>query len=136
VPFLRRALRPTISRLTDKNITSFLSVDDIVVVAHIAPGDEVLAKAFIALAERFRDRYSFAVGSPPERQRSSIGCFNNREGEQGSSSDFDVVGSLERFVTTCSKPVIVELTRRNELENMQVGLSSTFLSLATMREGD
>ncbi|KAL8369837.1 hypothetical protein RB595_000265 [Gaeumannomyces hyphopodioides] len=123
VPFLRRALRPTVSRLDDKNITSFIGVDDVVLVAQLEPQDRVLEQAFLLLAGRFRDRYSFAVGPPPEHARSSVGCFNNREGEQRSSAEFDVVGSLERFVALCAKPVIVELTRRNEMENMQLSKS-------------
>lgn len=120
VGFLRRVLRPTVSRLDDKNVTSFLGVDDVVLVAQLQPQDSVLKQAFFALAERFRDRYSFALGPPPEHQRSTVGCFNNREGEQQSSSEFDVVGSLERFMALCAKPVIVELTRRNEVEIVMV----------------
>ncbi|KAL8420558.1 hypothetical protein RB594_003372 [Gaeumannomyces avenae] len=124
VPFLRRALRPAVSRLDDKNITSFIGIDDVVLVAQLQPQDRVLEQAFVSLAGRFRDRYSFAVGPPPERARSSsAGCFNNREGEQRSSAEFDAVGSLERFVTMCAKPTIVELTRRNEMENMRLGKS-------------
>ena len=118
MPFLRRSLRPTISHLDDKNITSFLSIDDVVFVAHVASGDSHTLGRFTSLAEKFRDRFSFAIG-PPQHQ-SALDCFNTQDDEQHSTVDLGTVEALNSFVKLCSTPLIVELTRRNEMEYMNV----------------
>ncbi len=118
VPFLQRSLRPELSRLDDKNITSFLSIDDVVFVSHLAPGDANLAGRFADLAARYRDRYSFAAG--PGQHQSAVACYNNQDDEQRSTSQLETVESLDAFVKLCTTPLIVELTRRNEIEYMNV----------------
>ncbi len=127
VPFLRRSLRPTLSPLDDRNITSFLAVDDVVFVAHLAPGDANLADRFARLADKYRDRHSFALG-PPQRQ-SAVVCYNNQDDEQHSTSQLETVESLEAFVALCARPLIVDLTRRNELEYMNVSAPSIHPSI-------
>ncbi|EHA54204.1 hypothetical protein MGG_08973 [Pyricularia oryzae 70-15] len=132
VPFLRRALRPTISTLTDKNMTSFVGVDDVVFVAYLEKGDESLERRFLAQASGLRDRYSFAMGPPPEPGlRSTVACYNNREGDQRVHADFDGVGSLESFIEICAMPSIHEMNRRNELHLMQSGKSIVNYVFAT-----
>ena len=116
--FLRRALRPAVSVLDDRNITSFLAVDDVVLVAHPAPGDAGLAARFAALAAEYRDRFAFAVGPP--RRPSSVACYNTLDDEQRATAELDAAGSLETFALLCAAPLIVELTRRNEVEVMGV----------------
>lgn len=132
VPFLRRALRPTISILSDKNMTSFVGVDDVVLVAYLESGDESLERRFVAQATQLRDRYSFAIGpSPDTGVQSTVTCYNNREGEQRVHADFSSISALEFFIQVCTKPSIQEMSRRNELELMQSGKSLVNYFFAT-----
>ena len=119
VGFLRRALRPTVAHVDDKNVTSFLSVDDVVVIGHIAPGESSIQQRFQDLAEKYHDRLSFALSSDFGNEP-VLGCYNNVDDVQRSTSELGGVDALDKFVKICSTPLIPELTRRNELELMSV----------------
>lgn len=111
--FLRRALRPALSAVDSKNITSFLSIDDVVFVAHLHAEDTNLYDRYETLARQYHDRYSFAVARS-ERGRPEISCYNNPDDMQRSTAEFSTVESLENLVKLCSTPIIPELTRRTE----------------------
>lgn len=119
IPFLRRVLRPTISPLDNNNITSFLSVDDIVFIGHIYPADENVLDRFNALAGKYHDRFSFGLTSVPTPP-SAIGCYNNADNIQKASADLTTIESLSSFVKQCSTPLVPELSRRNELAYLKV----------------
>jgi protein disulfide-isomerase A1 len=119
VAFLRRALRPVMSVVDSKNLTSFLSIDDIVLVAHLQPEDSNLFDRFTTMARQFHDRYSFAVARGVQSQL-GISCYNNLDDTQRSTAELSTVESLENFVRLCSTPVIPELTRRNERQYLTV----------------
>lgn len=112
--------RPVVSRLDAKNASSFTSVDDIVIVAHLDQDNKGLEGRFVKTAEQFRDRYSFAI-----RLRKGHGefleCTNNVNFEQLSVTDLSDALAIENFVKQCAQPLIPEFTRRNELEYSKVG---------------
>ncbi len=56
----------------------------------------------------------------PPQYPSSLACYNTVDDEQHTVDDISTVESLEAFVKLCSTPLVVELTRRNELEYMSV----------------
>lgn len=70
---------------------------------------------FKAMAERYRDRFTFAVLETADHQP-EWSCYNNVNDVQRSAVDLDSLESLEKFIQTCSRPLIPELTRRNEME--------------------
>ncbi|OIW23005.1 hypothetical protein CONLIGDRAFT_719550 [Coniochaeta ligniaria NRRL 30616] len=113
--YLRRALRPVLSTVTDKNLTVFRGVDDVVFVAYLRPKDTVLRDWFHTLAKRYRDRFSFAV-TMTEQPSSAVHCYNNVKGAEIVQGDLNAVDSLQHFVKLCSVPLIPELTRRNDIE--------------------
>jgi len=113
--FVQRALRPTLSTVTEKNQTEFLSVDDVAFVAHLSPDDAVLGERVSALAESYRDRFSFAV-SPSTKTGRGITCRNTINSVEHTVTDMSTVDALPNFVKLCSTPIIPELTRRNEME--------------------
>ncbi|KAK3312758.1 hypothetical protein B0H66DRAFT_568848 [Apodospora peruviana] len=114
--FMRRSLRPAVSQVDDKNITSFTSIDDVVFIGHI-PASDQLVERFRTVAEKYRDRYSFAIAG--KRSAASVECHNNLDGLQHHlTADHLSTSSpseLEAFIKTCSTPLIPELTRRNEM---------------------
>ena len=119
IAFLRRVRRPVITRLDHQNITSFLNIDDIVIVAHLTPDDENLSQRFESVANKYRDRFSFGateIPAPP----AGIGCYNNVDNIQTSTSELSTAESLLDFVKRCSAPLIPQLTRRNELQYLKV----------------
>ncbi|KAH8885349.1 hypothetical protein GQ53DRAFT_751320 [Thozetella sp. PMI_491] len=121
VGFLRRALR-SLSFVDHKNITSFLSVDDVVFIGHISPADASLRQRFEGVAAKYRDRYSFAISNEAGTE-SALACYNNVDDVQKSAVDLAAVEALEIFVRACAQPAIPELTRRNEIELMSAGKS-------------
>ncbi|KAK4154512.1 hypothetical protein C8A00DRAFT_42734 [Chaetomidium leptoderma] len=111
--FLRRTGRPAVSSVTDKNATAFQSIDDVVLIGHFGLRDAHLRQHFTTTAERYHDRYSFALAGAQQGPR--VDCYNNLDGLQRSMTEFPSPGSIESFVKLCSTPLIPELTRRNEL---------------------
>ncbi|OAA57535.1 Thioredoxin-like fold protein [Niveomyces insectorum RCEF 264] len=138
IAFLRRSLRPRLSYVDDQNITSFLAVDDVVFVAHLAAaGDDHTAARFAALAAQYGDRYSFAVGpaaSGGPQAANRIRCFNAPDDAQHTTSDLTAVAALEDFVVLCATPSVVELTRRNEVQYLNMGKSLVHFFYRTEQE--
>lgn len=121
--FLRRALRPSVSTLTDKNSTSFLAIDDVVVVAHIAASDTTTLSRFRNLATWYKDRYSFAVQELEGEGKPWLACANVPDDESHETVELEKVNAMERFVEKCASPLVVELTRRNEMQLLNMGKS-------------
>ncbi|KAK3377326.1 hypothetical protein B0T24DRAFT_592936 [Lasiosphaeria ovina] len=128
--YLRRALRPAVSRISGRNATSFTAADDLVFVGHFVASDATLRDRFTALAHKYRDRFSFAESSEPHPlqqqqhpRQSVVTCYNNPDGLQRSTAELASAAALDNFVRLCSTPLIPELTRRNELSFYQTGKS-------------
>jgi len=130
--FLRRALRPAPSPLTQDNLTAFTSIDEIVVLGHLGDKETTLGQRFYAMAKKYHDRFSFGVissdglaKSPDESSR--VICYNNLDDEQHSLSYAELSASLdalELLIKRCSTPLIPKLTRRNEMELFSVSSPS------------
>ncbi|KAK4032434.1 hypothetical protein C8A01DRAFT_50768 [Parachaetomium inaequale] len=119
--FLHRTSRPTVSFVTPKNSSIFQSIDDVVFIGHFGTHDSHLQRQFETIAEKYRDRYSFATTSGTVRQGAppTVECFNNPDSTKRSTSDFPTPSSLESFIKRCSTPTIPQMTRRNELSFYQ-----------------
>jgi protein disulfide-isomerase A1 len=115
--FLRRSSHPAVSYVTDKNVTAFHSIDDVVIVGRFKGGSN-LRQQFMTVAEQYSDRFSFALGEP--QQGAQMECFNNPDDIQRATAEFPSPVSIEAFVKLCSTPLIPELTRRNELSFYEV----------------
>lgn len=136
ISFLRRCVRPVISELDSKNVTSFLTIDDIVFVAHLTPEDENLFLRYEDIADKYHDRFSFGR-VPIPKAPSGIACYNNLDNMQHTVSvELETVEALERFVKLCSTPLVPELTRRNEFEYLGAGKSMVYYFLTTDEERD
>ncbi|KAK3317450.1 hypothetical protein B0T19DRAFT_446413 [Cercophora scortea] len=135
VSFLRRALRPAFSYVTTKNATSFISIDDVVFVGHLAPRDVSLRNQFQAAAQKYRDRFSFALSSDV-KQQSAVSCSNNWDDMQHSTTELSSPTALEEFIKMCSTPLIPELTRRSEVSLYQTGKSLVHCFVRNDRERD
>jgi protein disulfide-isomerase A1 len=119
--FLDRTRRPAVSHISDQNTTVFRSSDDVVFIGHFGAGDPSLQGWFEVGADKYHDRYSFAVSTAKQQQKGPVlECYNNFDGIQRSTMDFANPSSIERFVKLCSTPLIPELTRRNELSFYEV----------------
>lgn len=121
--FLRRSLHPILSKVDDKNITSFIFIDDVVFVGNIASGDKALDR-FHAAAARNCDRFSFAVvikrNGGTTNQLSSVTCCNNPDNFKHSTAELESRESIDSFIKLCSTSLIPEMTIRNELSFYEV----------------
>lgn len=117
--FYRRMTKPAVSIVNDKNITSFRSLDDVVVIGHFGLSQKDIRKEFVELAEQHHTRspISFAIADYAEpEKRLQVECMNNLEDTHSRISDLSSSpAALERFVEECATPLIPSLTRRNEL---------------------
>lgn len=111
--------RSPLSLVDEKNITSFASTDDIVFIAQFSDEDYALEDRYLDVAYQYRDRHSFAIG-PVASQSSSLQCINNANQEQFSTTQLANPAAIETFVKQCARPLVPELTRRNEAEYMRV----------------
>jgi len=113
-------LRPPLSTVTSQNTTAFLSTDDVLFIGHFGSSEEdtTLRERFTKLAQKYRDRFSFALAGEGAGQdgKAMISCYNMPDELQRSiTEELDHPLAMEQFVKICATPLIPELTRRNEV---------------------
>jgi protein disulfide-isomerase A1 len=115
--FLERMDRPIVTDLTSQALPTFSTIDDIVVIAQMHPEDKAFLGHFHEVAGDFRDRYTFAISNLPQGSSSTnrVLCRNNLDDIEHLSGDLDRVGALEELIEKCATPLILPLTRRNEM---------------------
>lgn len=111
--------RPVVSHLDSKNASSFTSIDDVVIIAHLESDNKGLQERFTKTAEQYRDRYTFAI-RPRKAHGASLECMNNVNFEQMSITDLSDPLAIEHLVNQCVRPLIPAFTRRSELELAKV----------------
>lgn len=116
--FLKRAARPTITNLDGEMASSFQSVDETVLIAHINHRDDHVATTLKTIASQFQDRVSF--GFVDTTGTTTVECYNNKDEQKFTLSDLTAIDSLPKLVNSCMAPLIGEYTRANELEYLQV----------------
>ncbi len=119
--FLHRALRPTVTEVTEESLASAHSWDDVVFVGKFGPDDGYYSERYEALAAQYRDRFSFFFVTPlagsggDGDHGSSIRCWNREEEADGQPqvlTELWRVEALETFVTMCAQPLVPDLTTR------------------------
>jgi protein disulfide-isomerase A1 len=86
-----------------------------------------LKSAFIELASRNHDKYTFGLASDKRLaeadnvQVPSVVVHKSKEGEQEVLPGPSGIDTLEKFVEAATAPSIGEFTRRNELKYMKAG---------------
>lgn len=120
--FLRRTSRPKVSYVTEQNRTAFESIDDFVFVGRLPSGERTLQREFEAVAGIYRDRYSFAMTGA--HRTPELSCYNNLDGLQATTTVLDTPASFESFIALCAKPLIPQMTRRNELSFYSVSTAN------------
>lgn len=118
--FVERMSRPAVSHVESSNVTSFQGMDDITLVAQFRSADKRLRQEFERLAGKYRDRYSFAVKPSQEQTESRVECYNKPDDIYHTLTEFETIGAMENFIRLCLRPLIPELTRKNELSFYQV----------------
>ena len=128
IHYVRRMKRPVVSQVqSNEELLEFRAADETVFVAYLAAdavdGDE--ARAFAALAEKYRQEYTFGVvtdAALAEQQGVSIPsivCYNAVDGDTAKFG-FDKVDGLEGWATETSRAVVGELTELNQQRLLDV----------------
>ncbi|KAI1488922.1 ER-resident thioredoxin [Biscogniauxia mediterranea] len=130
--FLKRAVRPAVSKLSEKKLATFPTVDDIVFIAHLNPEDEHIKHGYKTIASQYQDRASF--GAVETKSSTNVVCYNNKDGQQSKISDLAAIDALPNFVQACMEPLIGEFTRANEMKYLQAGKSLVFFFAATSKD--
>jgi protein disulfide-isomerase A1 len=117
-------LRPIVSEIDISSLPDFVGLDDIVFTAEFIPDDLGLyERGYRNLAKQYYDRFSFAI-LPLARHHSSITCRNNVDGEEFTLIELSNVQALEELVTKCTRPLILEPTRKEIAELGQIASQS------------
>ncbi len=117
--------------MNEHTLEPFLESDEVVFVCHLDPEDDSLYGRYRTLAQQYRDRFSFGLSGPLQKQhgQSAVRCRNNIDDEEHLlPTELGTVEALERFVKMCSAPLIPEITRQNEAEYSQACIPPTLLS--------
>ncbi|KAI0907221.1 hypothetical protein F4823DRAFT_603695 [Ustulina deusta] len=130
--FLKRAARPTVTNLDGEMASSFQSVDETVLIAHINRRDDHVATTLKTIASQFQDRVSF--GFVDTTGTTTVECYNNKDEQKFTLSDLTAIDSLPKLVKSCMVPLIGEYTRANELEYLQSGKSMVFFFASSSDE--
>lgn len=122
--------------VNEETTTSFAKEDEIVLIARFSDGDHILEERYKDIAYQYRDRHSFAIGPVVIPQSSSLQCINNANQEQFSTAQLSTPAAIENFVKQCARPLVPELTRRNEAEYMRAGKSIVHYFLSADEDRD
>ncbi len=110
-----------ITTVTQDSASAFFRSDDIVFIAQIAASERVLYEGhYNNLAAHYHDRFSFAALQPFGGRQSSIVCRNNVDNTEHVSRTLWLVEALEDLVQTCTRPLILEPSRKEISELGQV----------------
>ena len=102
-----------ITTVTQDSASAFFRSDDIVFIAQIAASERVLYEGhYNNLAAHYHDRFSFAALQPFGGRQSSIVCRNNVDNTEHVSRTLWLVEALEDLVQTCTRPLILEPSRK------------------------
>jgi protein disulfide-isomerase A1 len=133
VSFLNRAPLPVVSILDQSNITEFKSADEAVIIAYLPEGEKALKEAFIELASRNHDKFTFGftsdknIAKAEDIQIPAVVVHKPKEGEQEVLPGPSGIDALEKFLETATASSIGEFTRRNELKYMKASLALPLL---------
>jgi len=134
--FLRRAARPVLATVNEKNLTTLIGSDEVVFVGRHgkANTDDTLPIRFEQLAQTYADRYTFAV-STETTSSPSITCYRPHGELVRTADELDTsTTALTAFLETCVAPLVADLTRRNELHYMATGKSLVYFLYSSSQE--
>lgn len=125
--FVKRAVRPAVSRLDDEaDLAAFQTIDDVVFVARLDPRDAHLGREYARVAAHYRDRATFGAADVRAGEPPAVVCHANADAEQRAVADLSVAGALEDLVAACLAPLVGELTRASETDYLQAGKSLVY----------
>ena len=105
-------------------------MDEAVIIAYIPEEEKTLKAAFVELASRNHDKFTFGIASDKTLAKAvniqipSVVVHKPKEGEQEVLPGPSGIDALESFLETATAPSIGEFTRRNELKYMRAGFHS------------
>ena len=108
---------------------AFKTNDETVFIAYLDSADGAEAKAFAAVAEKYREEFSFGVVVDPaiaaaEKTKSpSVVCYKVVDADTVHFTSFDEPEKLEGWLKEAARPVIGELTLQNQQRLLDVGAS-------------
>ncbi|KAK5662413.1 hypothetical protein OQA88_8324 [Cercophora sp. LCS_1] len=122
--FFQRMQHPPIVPITAANASALLTADDILIIAYIPSSHSTLRARFEQAANKYHDRYTFALSlDTASNQVPTLLCYNLPDEIERSTEELDKAGAIDIFIKTCATPLIDELTRRNEMGYYQSGKS-------------
>ncbi|KIW95270.1 uncharacterized protein Z519_03854 [Cladophialophora bantiana CBS 173.52] len=119
-----RASLPAVSEVNVKNITDLVGIDRVTFVAHLKKDDGSMRSKFTKVAETFHDQFVFGIAddkrlaAKEKIELPSIIAYQTDVGDQEVLHGVVKPSVIESFVRDAGKPLIDELTRRNELNYM------------------
>ncbi|EKD12942.1 protein disulfide-isomerase [Drepanopeziza brunnea f. sp. 'multigermtubi' MB_m1] len=130
--FLARVARPTVTDLTGRlndELTAFKRVDTDVLIAYTPSltNPDSLTKSFLALADRYSDRLTFAVTTDTNHVKSedvwytSIVCYKTQEGarEQYPDHEEDGIDHLDSWIKRVTRPLVGPFSTRNTMHYLK-----------------
>ncbi|KIX93014.1 uncharacterized protein Z520_11287 [Fonsecaea multimorphosa CBS 102226] len=124
VPFVRRASLPAVSVVNIKNLTDLTGIDRVTFVAYVKEDDHAMRSRFKKVAETFRDQFVFGITNDKRLAEKeniafpSIIAYKTDVGDQEVLQGSVTRSAIEKFILEAGKPLIDELTRRNEISYM------------------
>jgi protein disulfide-isomerase A1 len=128
VPFVKRASLPAVSTVNINNITKLLDIDLLALLAYLKEDDSSTRSCFSRVAEIFAGQFVFGVTHDAGLAAKENISFPSIVAHKTDVGDKDVLTldavskrlDMEKFVLEASRPLIDELTMRNERNYMSV----------------
>lgn len=117
--FLRKHELPSVTHVESKDLPSFKSTDDSVVVAYLRPDQEALLNVFSSVASKHHQAFVFGyVTDMPTADAEglampSIVCYKNTDGDNKVINGHFTEGDVENLLEAASRTIIGDFSERN-----------------------
>lgn len=118
--------KPAVTTISPDSIEDFKSSDDVVFIGYISPEDHIALQSFSAVAQRYRQEFTFGVLSDEAFHQAdnmhppTVVCHIVGDGETRTSSGSFEPEALDKFVSEASRRVIEELSQQNQQRLLDV----------------
>lgn len=133
--FVSRMSRTAFTELDSDNAEAFKTTDEVVFVGYIKPEDDISKEAFAAVAEEYREEFTFGLVSDDalinsqDLEPPGVVCHVVQDGETRSLSSFSEPKALQDFVLEASRRAIGELLPYDHLQQRLVDVSRTHIQM-------
>ncbi|RYP24845.1 hypothetical protein DL767_008537 [Monosporascus sp. MG133] len=138
--WINRMQRPVVSDVVAESLGDFKKADETVIIAYLDGGDETLRAAFLEVAAKYREEFTFGLVTDTRAIEAekvtgpTVRCVKPFDEDSRDLHGFTDVEALEKFVKENSRPLIGELLPHNHQRFLERGWPMVYVFAVTESE--